>query len=250
MTTVDIATRFGDSVRSLRHELGLSQEELAERAELHRTYIAGIECGGRNVTLKSAEKLAQALQVSTAALLQHAGEESSRPPSHSSSAGSFGGKSVDILMVEDNPDDVELTLQAFKLSRITNPVKVIQDGEAALDFLFCTGQFSRRELDDQPRLVLLDLKLPKVSGLEVLRQIKSHRDTQIIPVVVLTASQNSRDVAECRRLGAETFIVKPIDFPGLSQATSQLKLDWTLLKPPEQNSPDLKVGLPASTVAV
>jgi two-component system response regulator len=140
---------------------------------------------------------------------------------------------VDILMVEDDPDDVALTMQAFKHARMTNFVQVVRDGKEALDFLFCRGGFARRKMEQRPHLVLLDLNLPKVGGMDVLRRVKGDRRTRLIPVVVLTASRDSQELALCRRLGAETFIVKPVDFQGLSQATSQLHLDWVLLKPPE-----------------
>jgi len=241
MSNLRIASQLGASVRSFRHGLGLSQEELAERAQLHRTYIAGIESGGRNLTLKNIEKLAHALQVSTNDLLPHSGGKIAPPPTLD---GKSGSEFLEILMVEDNPDDAELTLQAFKLSRITNPVRVLQNGEDAMDYLFRRGAFSRRGIGDQPQLVLLDLKLPKISGLEVLRAIKAHGDTRLIPVVVLTTSQNHRDIAECRRLGAETYIVKPVDFQSLSLATPQLGLEWTLLKPAESNSFSPQASLP------
>src|SRR5258706_16080494 len=229
MTTSQITSRFGASVRNLRHGMGISQEALAERADLHRTYIAGIEGGTRNVTLRSIEKLARALQVSTDALLLHAdGQGGREEPSRSESP---SGKYVDILMVEDNRDDVDLTLEAFKQARITNSVQVVHDGEEALDFLLCKRRFACRKMEDRPQLVLLDLNLPKIGGIEVLRRIKADERTRMIPVVVLTASRTDRDIAECQRLGAETYIVKPVDFQGLSRATPQLNLDWALLKP-------------------
>ncbi len=226
MTASQITSRFGSSVRSLRHQLGLSQEALAERAELHRTYISGIESGARNVTLKSIDRLARALQVSTSALLEcgsGAGEVSS---GHLST-----GQCVDILMVEDDRDDVELTLQAFKRVRITNPVQIVHDGAAALEYLFCTGRYAHRKMGDRPQLVLLDLKLPTLNGIEILRRMKADQRTRSVPVVVLTASRNDRELAECLRLGAEACIVKPVDFQSLSQATPRLSLDWALLKP-------------------
>jgi CheY-like chemotaxis protein/ribosome-binding protein aMBF1 (putative translation factor) len=229
MQQADIISRFGASVRRLRFRLGVTQQDLAERAGLHQTYIAGIERGNRNVTLKSLVKLAHALQVSTAALLEsttHAqggGEGTRRPARHAECA--------DILMVEDNRDDVDLALAAFKQARITNTVQVLRDGRQALDFLSCTGNYARRKKGQSPHLVLLDLGLPKVSGLEVLRRIKADPNTRSIPVVVLTASHDSKELAECLLLGAETYIVKPVDFNGLSQATPRLRLDWALLKP-------------------
>jgi CheY-like chemotaxis protein/DNA-binding XRE family transcriptional regulator len=233
MAASKIILKFGASVRSLRHSLGLSQEALAERADLHRTYIAGIEGGTRNVTLKSIEKLARALQVSTAALLNHANGTSGR--AQQSKGELFDGKCVNILMVEDNRADAELTLRAFKEVRITNPVHIVRDGETAVDFLFGTGVFAGRQPPGQPQMVLLDLNLPKMSGLEVLRRMKAGKKTRKIPVVVLTVSQADRDIAECRRLGVEAYLVKPVDFHGLTRITPHLNLNWLLFKPAAPN---------------
>ena len=224
-----VIVRFGASVRSLRFRLGISQEELAERADLHRTYIAGIERGARNVTLKSMDKLAGALGVSTAALLDPAGKLAVRPGGPGS--GLSNGKFLDILMVEDNQADVELTLHAFKKAIITNPIHVVYDGAEALDFLFCRGRYANRKMENRPQLVLLDLNLPRVSGLEVLRRIKSDPRTKTIPVIVLTASRRDRDIGECHRMGAATYIVKPVDFENFSKVTPQLSLRWALLEP-------------------
>ena len=221
--------RFGASVRSLRFRLGISQEELAERADLHRTYIAGIERGARNVTLKSMDKLAKALGVSTASLLDPAGNLPIQPGDPRSELSD--GKFVDILMVEDNQADVELTLHAFKKAKITNPIHVVYDGAEALDFLFCSGRYAIRKMEHRPQVVLLDLNLPGLSGLEVLRRIKSDARTRTIQVIVLTASQRDRDIGECHRLGAATYIVKPVDFENFSKVTPQLSLRWALLEP-------------------
>jgi CheY-like chemotaxis protein len=229
MAESQVTSRFGASIRNLRYRLGISQETLAERADLHRTYIAGIEGGMRNVTLKSIDKLARALQVSTATLFLNAGK--SNGPAESSGGESAAGQRVDILMVEDNHDDVELALQAFKQARITNPVEIVRDGQEALDYLFCKGRFAFRKLQSPPQLVLLDLNLPKIDGVEVLRRIKGHSRTRKIPVVVLTVSQASKDIAECLRLGAETYIVKPVDFQSMGRATPRLNLNWMLCKP-------------------
>jgi len=229
MAKLPITARFGATVRRLRFQLGISQEELAERADLHRTYIAGIERGARNATLKSIEKLAGALEVSTAALL---GSPAGKPaPPAAARLESAAGKILDILIVEDNRSDVELTLRAFRKAHITNPVHVVHDGAEALDFLFCLGRYAERKIEDRPQVVLLDLNLPRIKGLEVLRRIKSDERTRMIPVIILTVSQRDRDIRECRRLGAETYIVKPVNFHSFSQATPQLCLRWALLEP-------------------
>lgn len=242
MRAPHIVSRFGASVRILRHRLGISQETLAERANLHRTYIAGIEGGMRNVTLKCVDKLARALQVSTATLFLHNGQLEGRARPAGDEA--LGARCVDILIVEDNRDDVALTLEAFKQARIDNSVQVVHDGKEALDFLFCEGPYAGRKQTDRPQLVLLDLNLPKVSGLEVLRRIKADRRTRGIPVIVLTVSQRDRDIAECQRLGAETYIVKPVDFVALGQATPQLNLNWALFKPPAAKTRSLRASRP------
>ena len=111
-------------------------------------------------------------------------------------------------MVEDNQADVELTLHAFKKAEITNPIHVVYDGAEALDFLFCCGRYANRKMENRPQVVLLDLNLPKVSGLEVLRRIKGDARTRTIPFIVLTMSRRDRDMGECHRLGAEIYIVK------------------------------------------
>ena len=227
MESLQITSRFGASVRNFRHGMGISQEALAERADLHRTYIADIERGARNVTLKSIEKLARALQVSIPTLLSDSGGPAGR--SESPNAKLTKGKSADILMAEDNPDDVELTMRAFARARITNPLQVVRDGKEALDFLFHEGRYARHQMEDRPSLILLDLSLPKVSGLDVLRRIKADRRTCMIPVVVLTNSRLFNDLDECQRLGVKTYIVKPPNFEGFAAAVLELGMYWQLL---------------------
>ena len=230
-----LTANFGASVRNLRSRLAISQEELAERADLHRTYIAGIERGARNLTLRSIDKLARALGVSIAALIDPASEPALRPgdPRWESSDGKF----MDILLVEDNLADVELTLHAFKQAKITNPIHVVHDGAEALDRLFCRGPYADHEVENRPQLVLLDLNLPKVSGLEVLRRIKRDEQTRTIPVIVLTSSRRDRDMGECHRLGAQAYIVKPVDFVNFSKVTPKLSLRWALLEPARATRP-------------
>lgn len=136
---------------------------------------------------------------------------------------------VEILLVEDNPDDVELTLHALRKYNIANRVHVARDGAEAMDFLFCQGAHAGRDCAERPRVVLLDLKLPKVDGLEVLRRIKSDPRTQTISVVVLTSSREERDMAESYRLGVNSFIVKPVDFAQFTEAVRNVGLYWMLL---------------------
>lgn len=139
---------------------------------------------------------------------------------------------VEILLVEDNPDDVELTLRALKNQNISNHIEVVRDGAEALDFIFCTGQFEHRSMENAPKLVLLDLKLPKVDGLEVLEKIKSDPRTKAIPIVVLTSSTEERDIVESYKLGVNSYITKPVDFEQFSKSVRQLGLYWLLLNEP------------------
>ena len=136
---------------------------------------------------------------------------------------------VDILIVEDNPNDLELTLRALKRGHIVNPIHSVSDGAEALDFLFGRGAYEGRDTAQIPKVILLDLKLPKVDGLEVLRRVKGDERTKIIPVVVLTSSREERDVVESYRLGVNSYIVKPVDFENFVQAVSHLGLYWLLL---------------------
>lgn len=141
-------------------------------------------------------------------------------------------KPVEILLVEDNPYDVELALHAFKKNNLVNRIQVARDGEEALEFLFGTGAFAGRDLTNGPRVVLLDLKLPKVDGLEVLKTIKANARTQTLPVVVLTSSREERDIVESYKLGVNSYIVKPVDFEQFTEAVRQLGLYWVLLNQP------------------
>ncbi|MBI3914594.1 MAG: response regulator [Chloroflexi bacterium] len=139
---------------------------------------------------------------------------------------------VEILLVEDNPNDVELTLHAFKKNNLTNPIHVARDGAEALDFLFARGAYTDRDVNHIPKVILLDIKLPKVDGLEVLKQIKADARTRLIPVVILTSSHEERDVVEGYKLGANSYIVKPVDFQQFSESVRQVGLYWALLNQP------------------
>ena len=136
---------------------------------------------------------------------------------------------VEILLVEDDPRDVELSLRGFEKRKMANKVHVVEDGAEALDFLFATGAYAGRSMDDAPKVVLLDLKLPKVDGLEVLRRIKSDERTMMIPVVVLTSSSEERDMVESYKLGVNSYISKPLDFDKFLTSVEELGLYWLLL---------------------
>lgn len=139
---------------------------------------------------------------------------------------------VEILLVEDNPDDVELTLRAFSKHHLTNRIHVVRDGAEALEFLFATGRYADRSTVDVPKAILLDLKLPLIGGLEVLRRIKADERTSRIPVVVLTSSKEEPDIIESYELGVNSYIVKPVDFQQFTEAVRQLGLYWLLLNQP------------------
>jgi CheY-like chemotaxis protein len=144
---------------------------------------------------------------------------------------------IEILLVEDNPNDEELTLYALRKNNITNHIQVVRDGAEALEYLFCTGSYAQGQINDPPKVILLDLKLPKVDGLEVLERIKADARTRTIPVVVLTSSQEERDIVESYQLGVNSYIVKPVDFEQFIEAVRQLGLYWMLLnKTPSQKS--------------
>jgi len=136
---------------------------------------------------------------------------------------------MEILLVEDNPADVELTLRALKKHNLTNKVRVVNDGAQALDYLFGTGAFTGQKNSPPPKIVFLDLKLPKVDGREVLRRMKSDDRTRLIPVVVLTSSKEESDIVETYKLGVNSYVVKPLDFNKFVETVSELGLYWVLL---------------------
>jgi two-component system response regulator len=139
---------------------------------------------------------------------------------------------VEILLVEDNLDDIKLAMYAFKSNKLANRVQVVRDGAEALEFIFCTGRYAQRKIENGPKVILLDLKLPLVDGIEVLRRIKADPRTEMIPVVVMTSSKEERDIAETYHLGVNSYIVKPVDFDQFTEAVKQLGYYWMLLNQP------------------
>jgi len=222
-----LQTRLGAAVKLYRNGLGISQEELAWRADMHRTYLADIERGVRNISLRSIGNLAKALEISIGGLLAKAQVEGD---------GELGGDHVqwggsgEILLVEDSANDVELTLRAFKRAKLVNPINVVRDGAEALHYLFCTGRYAKRDKAQLPKLVLLDLNLPKTPGIEVLRQMKGAPRLAGIPVAVLSGTRQDRMILECARLGVVNYIIKPVSFERLCMVTPKLSLHWALVK--------------------
>jgi two-component system response regulator len=141
---------------------------------------------------------------------------------------------VEVLLVEDNIHDAEMTIRALKKVNLANNLFHVKDGEEALDFIFAQGQFAGRETSHLPKVILLDIKMPKVDGIEVLRQLKSREESKIIPVVIMTSSKEEQDIINSYQLGVNSYIVKPVDFEGFAKAVSQLGLYWLLTnQPPE-----------------
>ena len=138
-------------------------------------------------------------------------------------------EAVDILLVEDNPCDAELTVRALGKRHLANQLHTVEDGAEALDFIFCRGVYSQRDFTHPPKIILLDLNIPKISGLEVLRALKGDERTRSIPVVVVTSSREDPDIRTAYRLGANSYVVKPIDFENFSDTMSQLGFYWLLL---------------------
>lgn len=141
-------------------------------------------------------------------------------------------EALDILLVEDSQDDVDLALHTLRREKLANNILVVRDGEEALDFLFCRGAFAERSFDHPPKLVLLDLKLPKVDGMELLKQIKSDPRTKTIPVVVMTSSKEERDLVASYHLGANSYIQKPVDFEEFREMVKTVGLYWLVINQP------------------
>jgi two-component system response regulator len=139
---------------------------------------------------------------------------------------------IEILLVEDSPEDLELTQRALRNANLGNHIQVARDGAEAMDFIFCEGVYTGRKIEDTPKLILLDLKLPKVDGLEVLERIKSDPRTRHIPVVILTSSKEQTDVIKSYKLGVNSYIVKPVNFESFTAAVQELGMYWLLLNQP------------------
>ena len=139
---------------------------------------------------------------------------------------------IDILLIEDNPNDAELTLRALKKNNVANKVHLITDGAEALDLFFAKGKYEGRDVTSTPKVVILDLKLPKVDGLEILKRVKADERLKLMPIVVLTSSKEECDVIESYKLGANSYIVKPVDFNKFAEAIKDLGMYWLLLNEP------------------
>ena len=140
--------------------------------------------------------------------------------------------SIDILLVEDNPQDAELTVRALKKRNLANRLFVVEDGAEALDFVFCRGRYAEREITHPPKVVLLDVKLPKLNGLEVLRAIKTDKQARSIPVVMVTSSREDPDIKSAYDLGANSYVVKPVEFDAFTEVMSHLGFYWLLVNQP------------------
>lgn len=137
--------------------------------------------------------------------------------------------SIEILFIEDNVADAEMTIRTLKRNRVANHIVHLRDGAAALDFIFGTGEFTERNTKNKPKIVLLDLKMPKIDGFEVLKRIKADANTKTIPVIVLTSSKEDPDIKTCYELGANSYIVKPVGFENFAKALSELEMYWLIL---------------------
>lgn len=215
-----IQTDAGNAIRKRRVELGLTQEEFAWRADLHRTYVADIERGARNFSLQSLSRMAGALETSAGVLLAGAAApgtpEAQRAPSP---------KVPEIWLIEDDAADAALTARAFRRSRVRNPVRTFAAAEPALERLRLADEAGGGAL---PQLILLDLQLPRMSGLEFLRFLRQGPRTRAISVLVISGSRQGRTIVEASRLGIDHYILKPVTVAGLVELLPQLHLNLTI----------------------
>jgi CheY-like chemotaxis protein/DNA-binding XRE family transcriptional regulator len=227
METQDVRKIFGSELRRRRKELGLSQEEFGERANLHRTYVSDVEAGKRNPSLQSMQRLASAVGTSIGSVF--GAMEGILGEARGGPAEKFE-KVVDILLVENDAKDAEVTIGAFKKAGLSNRVEVVRDGSEALDFLFGGGKYANRQPSNRPQLVLLNLQLPRTGGLEVLRRLKSDENTRSIPVIILTGSPKDDELQQALKLGADAYMPKPVDFENFSRITPKMSFNWALIK--------------------
>jgi two-component system, response regulator len=144
-------------------------------------------------------------------------------------------KEVEILLVEDNQDDLDMTLRSLRKANLANHIQIARDGAEALEFIFCQGAHAGRKIEHIPKVVLLDLKLPKIDGMEVLKRVKGDPRTKMIPIVMLTSSKEQKDVIESYHLGVNSYIVKPVNFEGFAAAVQELGMYWLLLNQPPKS---------------
>ena len=224
--------RFGSVVRSQRLSAGYSQEELAHRSGLHRTYVTDVERGARNPSLNSIKKLSGALGISLSELFRLV-EGSEQPAQITSGTGDpkedSHSRYIEILIADKDAGEIESTLKVLRERNLANTVHFARDGSDALDFVFCTGPYKKRNVLYPPVLIVLDLDLAKVGGLEVLSRIRQNPITKSLPVLALV-SQSGHDVDKARELGISDIIVKPLDFSKLVAAVTQTGLSWALVK--------------------
>jgi two-component system response regulator len=221
----DLQTRLGAFIRVRRDQLGITQEELAWRANRHRTYIADIERGARNVTLRSLVNLTSALQLTVANLFSRI---SAPAGTHLRAAGHDNTDGArEILLVDGSATDAARARRAFSRAKFANPIKVVSNGEQGLDYLFGTGRYAKR-VPVRPLVILFDVNLPEMPPQEFLRRIKKDGRTRAIPVVFLTVSKSERGIIMCGRPAAEHYLVKPLSFENFVRVTPQLNLHLIL----------------------
>lgn len=229
---VPILLHFGMVVKNLRREKQLSQEELANRCRLHRTYITDIEHGTRNVSLKNISKIAHAMDVPLQDVFARVDQYSqdgvhliARTQDHSGSP----RHPIEILLVEEDQDSIELTLQELHQRNISNKIHIMRSGEEAIKFLY-TGQPEGNTAVHIPKVLLLELELPGISGLDVLEKIRSDKRTKQIPVIAMTSSAAEIDKERCHQLGVEEYLAKPLNIDSFSAVMRRMGFQLLLLQ--------------------
>ncbi len=212
---------FGNAVREKRLELGFSQEALAEASGLHRTYVSDVERGLRNISMESIEKIARALKLSVSSLFDRAGY------------GASSKRQVEILLVEDNLHDLKKVREVLRKASFANRFHIARNSAEALEYLFGDGVVPvPGQSKPTPKLVLVDLELPRWDGLEVLDRMRNDPRTRTTPVIALTSSTEQNEILERHKLGVSRFIVKPVTFERFVGAVKQLGWQWVLLDQP------------------